>query len=152
MNEKTIAAISTAQGQGGIGIIRISGNNAIEIADRVFESVNNKKLSDLEGYRASYGKAVEDGEMLDEVVAILYRNPHSFTGEDIVELCCHGGLYVTRRVLRAVINAGAVLAEPGEFTKRAFLNGKMDLSQAQAVMDIISAQSKQAAVELCAAS
>lgn len=145
MNEKTIAAISTAQGQGGIGVIRISGNNAIETADKVFESVNKKKLSDLEGYKASYGKAVEDGEMLDEVVAILYRCPHSFTGEDVVELCCHGGLYITRRVLRAVLNAGAVLAEPGEFTKRAFLNGKMDLSQAQAVMDIISAQSKQAA-------
>lgn len=145
MNEKTIAAISTAQGQGGIGIIRISGNNAIEIADKVFEAVNGRKLSDTEGYKASYGKVTEDGEMLDEVVAIVYRNPHSFTGEDVVELCCHGGLYITRRVLRAVLNAGAVLAEPGEFTKRAFLNGKMDLSQAQAVMDIISAQSKQAA-------
>ncbi len=145
MHEKTIAAISTAQGQGGIGVIRISGNNAIEIADKVFESVNKKKLAQLEGYKASYGKVSEDNEMLDEVVAIVYRCPHSFTGEDVVELCCHGGLYITRRVLRAVLNAGAILAEPGEFTKRAFLNGKMDLSQAQAVMDIISAQSKQAA-------
>ena len=145
MVENTIAAISTAQGQGGIGIIRISGSNAIEIADKVFESVNGRKLSDTEGYRASYGKVVEDGEMLDEVVAVVYRNPHSFTGEDVVEICCHGGLYITRRVLRAVLNGGAVLAQPGEFTKRAFLNGKMDLSQAQAVMDIISAQSRQAA-------
>lgn len=145
MNEKTIAAISTAQGQGGIGIIRISGNNAIEIADKVFKSVNGKKLSDTEGYRASYGMVCENSEMLDEVVAIVYRCPHSFTGEDIVELCCHGGLYITRAVLRAVINSGAVLAQPGEFTKRSFLNGKMDLSQAQSVMDIISAQSKQAA-------
>ena len=145
MNSNTIAAISTAQGQGGIGIIRISGSNAIEIADKVFVAVNKKTLSSLGGYQASYGKAVKDGEIIDEVVAILYRNPKSYTGEDVVELCCHGGLYVTRSVLRAVIESGAVLAEPGEFTKRAFLNGKMDLSEAQAVMDIISAKSKQAA-------
>lgn len=145
MNENTIAAISTAQGQGGIGIIRISGNNAIEIADKIFKSVSGKSLSAMEGYRASYGKAVDGDEMLDEVVAIVYRSPKSFTGEDVVELCCHGGLYITRRVLRAVLDNGAVLAQPGEFTKRAFLNGKMDLSEAQAVMDIISAQSRQAA-------
>ena len=145
MNNKTIAAISTAQGQGGIGIIRISGDKAVEIADKVFVSVNNKTLSSLEGYRVSYGKAVKDGEMIDEIVAIIYRNPKSYTGEDVVELCCHGGLYVTRSVLRAVIEAGAILAEPGEFTKRAFINGKMDLSEAQAVMDIISAKSNQAA-------
>ncbi len=145
MSEKTIAAISTAQGQGGIGIIRISGKDAIEIADKVFVSVSEKKLASMEGYRASYGKAVDENEMLDEVVAILYRAPRSFTGEDVVEICCHGGLYITRRVLRAVLDKGAVLAEPGEFTKRAFLNGKMDLNEAQAVMDIISAQSRQAA-------
>ena len=145
MFDKTIAAISTAQGQGGIGIIRISGDNAIEIADKVFVSANNKTLSSMEGYRAAYGKAISNGELLDEVVAVLYRNPRSYTGEDVVELCCHGGLYVTRSVLRAVLDSGATLAEPGEFTKRAFLNGKMDLSEAQAVMDIISAKSKQAA-------
>ncbi len=145
MSNNTIAAISTAQGQGGIGIIRISGDKSIEIADKVFVSLNKKPLSSLSGYQASYGKAVKDGEMIDEVVAILYRNPKSYTGEDVVELCCHGGLYVTRSVLRAVLENGAVLAEPGEFTKRAFLNGKMDLSEAQAVMDIISAKSKQAA-------
>ncbi|MBR2723978.1 MAG: tRNA uridine-5-carboxymethylaminomethyl(34) synthesis GTPase MnmE [Ruminococcus sp.] len=145
MKDNTIAAISTAQGQGGIGIIRISGEKAIEIADRVFVPLNKKPLSSLFGYQASYGKAVRDGEVLDEVVAILYRNPKSYTGEDVVELCCHGGLYVTRSVLRAVLENGATLAEPGEFTKRAFLNGKMDLSEAQAVMDIISAKSKQAA-------
>ncbi len=144
MSEKTIAAISTAQGQGGIGIIRISGKKAIEIADKVFKSVSGKSLSSMDGYRAAYGKAVDNNEMLDEVVAIVYRAPKSFTGEDVVELCCHGGLYVTRSVLRAVLENGATLAEPGEFTKRAFLNGKMDLSEAQAVMDIISAQSRQA--------
>jgi len=145
MTDKTIAAISTAQGQGGIGIIRISGKNAIDIADKVFVPLNKKPLSSLCGYQASYGKAAFDGEIIDEVVAILYRNPKSYTGEDVVELCCHGGLYVTRSVLRAVLESGAVLAQPGEFTKRAFLNGKMDLSEAQAVMDIISAKSKQAA-------
>lgn len=145
MNEKTIAAISTAQGQGGIGIIRISGSDAISVADRVFQSASGKKLADMTGYRAAYGKAVDESEMLDEVVAVLYRAPHSYTGEDVVELCCHGGLYITRRVLRVVLDKGAVLAEPGEFTKRAFLNDKMDLSEAQAVMDIISAKSKQAA-------
>ncbi|MBQ2943990.1 MAG: tRNA uridine-5-carboxymethylaminomethyl(34) synthesis GTPase MnmE [Ruminococcus sp.] len=144
MSEKTIAAISTAQGQGGIGIIRISGEKAIEIADKVFVAASGKRLEALEGYRASYGKVMENNEMLDEVVAIVYRAPKSFTGEDVVELCCHGGLYVTRSVLRVVLENGAVLAEPGEFTKRAFLNGKMDLSEAQAVMDIISAQSRQA--------
>ncbi len=145
MNEYTIAAISTAQGQGGIGVIRISGNDAISIADNIFVSVSGKKLCDMEGYRAAYGKVQENSELIDEVVAIVYRAPHSYTGENIVELCCHGGLFVTREVLRAALNSGAVLAEPGEFTKRAFLNGKMDLSEAQAVMDIISAQSKQAA-------
>lgn len=145
MKEKTIAAISTAQGQGGIGIIRISGSEAIAVADRVFKSARGTTLSEIEGYRALYGKVTENGEMLDEVVAALYRAPHSFTGEDVVELCCHGGLYITREVLRTVLQNGATIAEPGEFTKRAFLNGKMDLSQAQGVMDIISARSRQAA-------
>lgn len=145
MSEYTIAAISTAQGQGGIGVIRISGSDSIEIADKVFVSVSGKKLCDMEGYKASYGKVFENDEMIDEVVAIVYRAPFSYTGENVVEICCHGGLFVTREVLRAVLSAGATLAQPGEFTKRAFLNGKMDLSEAQAVMDIISAQSKQAA-------
>ncbi len=146
MADTTIAAISTAQGQGGIGIVRVSGISATTIADKVFVSQSGKSLSEFEGYKASYGKAVDNsGETLDEVVAIVYRAPRSYTGENVVELCCHGGLYVTRQVLRAVLDAGAVLAEPGEFTKRAFLNGKMDLSQAQAVMDIISARSSMAA-------
>lgn len=145
MTDRTIAAISTAQGEGGIGIIRISGSDAIAVADRVFVSISDKKLSTLKGYRASYGKIVSDNQVIDEAVAVLYRAPHSYTGEDVVELCCHGGLYVTRQVLRAVIDEGASLAEPGEFTKRAFINGKMDLCEAQSVMDIISAQSRQAA-------
>lgn len=145
MKDTTIAAISTPQGEGGIGIIRISGADSTIIADKIFESINDKKLADMKGYRAAFGKIVSDGEILDEAVCLVYRAPHSFTGEDTVEICCHGGLYVTRQILRAVLSCGATLAEAGEFSKRAFINGKMDLCKAQAVMDIISARSRQAA-------
>ncbi len=144
MNDATIAAISTPQGEGGIGIIRISGEDSTAVADRIFESVNGKKLSEMKGYRAAFGKIVSDNEILDEVVCLVYRAPHSYTGEDTVEICCHGGIYVTRQILRAVLSCGASLAEAGEFSKRAFINGKMDLCKAQAVMDIISAKSRQA--------
>lgn len=146
MNEnRTIAAISTAQGEGGIGVIRISGDDALLIADKVFKSVNNKKIADMKGYSATFGKVCENGEEIDEAVALVFRNPHSYTGEDVVEISCHGGIYITRRVLRAVLNAGAVPALAGEFTKRAFLNGKIDLTEAEAVIDIISAKSAGAA-------
>ena len=141
----TIAAISTAQGEGGIGVIRISGDNAIEIADRVFKNINGRKLSDLKGYTAAYGRLLQNGEELDEAVALVFRAPHSYTGEDVVELSCHGGLYITAQALRTVLENGAIPAEPGEFTKRAFLNGKIDLTEAEAVADIISAKSKSAA-------
>lgn len=145
MSNKTIAAISTAQGAGGIGIIRISGDNAIDIADKVFKSVSGKKISDIKGYTALYGSVYSDGNKIDECVALLFRNPHSYTGENVVELSCHGGLVVIKNVLRAVLNSGAVLAEAGEFTKRAFLNGKMGLTEAEAVMDIIGAKGNQSA-------
>ena len=141
----TIAAISTAQGEGGIGVIRVSGDGAIEIADKVFNNINNKKLSDMKGYTAAFGSIVFEGEKLDEAVALVFRAPHSYTGEDVVELSCHGGMYITKQVLRAVLEAGAVPAEAGEFTKRAFLNGKLDLTEAEAVIDIISAKSRSAA-------
>lgn len=144
MNESTIAAISTAQGAGGIGIIRISGDKAIDIADKLFVSFSGTKLSELEGYRAAYGKIVSDGETLDECVALVFRNPKSFTGEDVVELCCHGGMLITKLVLRAVLSNGARAAEPGEFSRRAFVNGKMNLSEAESIMNLISAQSKSA--------
>ena len=143
--EKTIAAISTANGQGGIGVIRISGENALDVAERVFVSVNDKRITEMKGYTAAYGRIVDDGEVLDEAVALVFRAPHSYTGENVVELSCHGGLYVTKRVLRAVLKNGAVPAEAGEFTKRAFLNGKMGLTEAEAVMDIISARGAQSA-------
>ena len=147
MNDQntTIAAISTAQGEGGIGVIRISGERAIEIADAVFKNINGKKLADMKGYTAVYGSIQYENEKLDEAVALVFRAPHSYTGENVVELSCHGGIYITRQVLRAVLEAGAKPAEAGEFTKRAFLNGKLDLTEAEAVMDIISAKSRSAA-------
>ncbi len=145
MENNTIAAISTAQGEGGIGVIRISGSNAFEIADKVFENVNHKKIAEMKGYTAAFGKISENGEKIDEAVALVFREPHSYTGENVVELSCHGGIVVTKQVLRAVLNAGAVPASAGEFTKRAFLNGKLDLTEAEAVIDIITAKSRTAA-------
>ena len=141
----TIAAISTAKGVGGIGVIRISGDDAIKIASKVFVPFNNStKVIDMKGYTAKYGKVVKNGEVIDEAVLLIFRAPYSYTGEDVAEIFCHGGLFVTREVLRAILDEGAVLAGPGEFTKRAFLNGKVDLSQAESVMDIISARSRRA--------
>lgn len=145
MNNKTIAAISTAQGEGGIGVIRISGDDALIIADKIFKGVNGKRIINMQGYTAAFGKVIENGGKIDEAVALVFRAPHSYTGEDVVELSCHGGVYITKQVLRTVFNAGAVPAQAGEFTKRAFLNGKIDLTEAEAVIDIIRAKSKSAA-------
>lgn len=141
----TIAAISTAQGQGGIGVIRVSGGQAFTIVDKIFKSVSGKKIMDIKGYTALFGHIYNNEEVLDEAVVLKYVAPKSFTGENVVEISCHGGMYITKEVLNAVIMAGASLAEPGEFTKRAYLNGKMDLTEAESVMDIISAKSKSAA-------
>lgn len=144
---KTVAAISTAQGVGGIGVVRISGENAPQIADKVFKPYicsQENCLSRLKGYTAKYGKVMDNGEFIDDAIALVFKAPHSYTGENVVEISCHGGLYLTRRLLRAVLSAGATLAEPGEFTKIAFLNGKMDLSQAEGVMDLISAKGERA--------
>ena len=141
----TVAAISTAQGQGGIGIIRISGKDSFAIADKIFKSVSKKKVQDIPGYTALFGYVYKDKEIIDEAVVLKFAAPKSFTGENVVEISCHGGLYVTKEVLSAVISAGAEPAGPGEFTKRAYLNGKMDLTEAESVMDIISAKSKSAA-------
>ena len=141
----TIAAISTAQGEGGIGVIRISGEEAITIADNIFRNINGKHLSDMKGYTAAFGKVIFEGEEIDEAVALVFRAPHSYTGENVVELSCHGGIFLTRQVLRAALAAGAVPAQAGEFTKRAFLNGKIDLTEAESVMDLISAKSRSAA-------
>lgn len=140
----TVAAIATPNSSGGIGVIRISGENAIDVADSVFKSVSGKKLADLNGYSALFGHIYDSGELIDEAVALIFRAPKSYTGENVAEISCHGGLYVTQRVLRAVLSNGAMPAEAGEFTKRAFLNGKIDLAKAESVMNIISAQGKQA--------
>lgn len=141
----TVAAISTAQGQGGIGVIRVSGEDSFTIVDKIFKSVSGKKIMDIKGYTALFGHIYNNEEVLDEAVVLKYVAPKSFTGENVVEISCHGGMYITKEVLNAVIMAGAYLAEPGEFTKRAYLNGKMDLTEAESVMDIISAKSKSAA-------
>ena len=142
---KTIAAISTAAAPGGIGIIRISGEDARAVGDRVFKAVAGEKLIKAAGYTCRFGHVyAEDGTRLDECIATVFAAPKSFTGEDVVELSCHGGLYILKAVLKAVFAAGAYPAEAGEFTRRAFMNGKMDLAQAEAVMQLISAQGREA--------
>ncbi len=139
--DDTIAAISTAMTASGIGIVRVSGPAAFEIADRVYRGKNGKKLSRQKANTIHYGWIVgEDGENIDEVLVMLMKAPHSYTGEDTVEIDCHGGVIAMRRILEQLLRNGARPAEPGEYTKRAFLNGRIDLSQAEAVMDIISAK------------
>ncbi|MCD7884113.1 MAG: tRNA uridine-5-carboxymethylaminomethyl(34) synthesis GTPase MnmE [Lachnospiraceae bacterium] len=141
----TIAAISTALGGSGIAIVRISGSDAIQVGDRVFTFAGGKqKLSDKESHTIHYGYVVDDGKTIDEVLVSLMRSPRSFTTEDTVEINCHGGIYATKRVLDTVLKNGARLAEPGEFTKRAFLNGRIDLSQAESVIDVIQAKNEYA--------
>ena len=135
--DKTIAAISTPAGRGGISVIIISGQDAVKIADEVF---SGKNLSAVKSHTVHYGFIKRDGETIDEVLVTVMRAPKTFTREDVVEISAHGGTITARRVLDAVIAAGAEMAEPGEFTKRAFLNGRIDLSQAEAVIDIINAE------------
>ena len=145
MQADTIAAIATAPGEAGVGMLRISGARAIEVTDAVFRAASGKRLKDAETQRVLYGHVVdEEGAPIDEVLALVMRAPHSYTREDVVELSCHGGSIVLRRVLGRVLAAGARSAERGEFTKRAFLSGRLDLSQAQAVMEIVSARTDRA--------
>lgn len=142
----TIAAISTAAAPGGIGIVRISGENACEIADKVFRAKSGRKVVEMKGYSAAFGEAfTSNGEKIDDVVALVMLAPKSYTGENTVELSCHGGLVVTQNLLNSLISAGAKPAEKGEFTKRAFINGKLDLSQAEAVIQLVNAGSEQSA-------
>lgn len=143
--EDTIAAIATAMAPSGIGIVRISGPEAVAVADRLYRGKKKeKKLADMKSHTIHYGWIVEKEQVLDEVLVMLMRGSHSYTGEDTVEIDCHGGVLAVKRVLEAVLHAGARIADPGEFTKRAFLNGRIDLSQAEAVMDVISAKSEYA--------
>ena len=142
MRTDTIAAIATAMSSSGIGIIRISGDEAVGIVDRIFSMKNGKKLSDMPTHTIHYGHIKDVDEVIDEVMVVLMRGPKSYTREDTVEIDCHGGVYVMKRILETVIKYGARPAEPGEFTKRAFLNGRIDLSQAESVIDIINAKSE----------
>ncbi len=151
MYDDTIAAIATGMTDAGISIIRISGDRAIEVADSIFCSKSGKKLIDQKSHTMHFGYIVDnqsENELkneIDEVLVSIMRNPHSYTGEDTVEINCHGGIYLTNKILEVVLNNGIRLAEPGEFTKRAFLSGKMDLSKAEAVMDLISSKNDFAA-------
>ena len=145
MNQDTIAAISTGMTNSGIGIVRISGENAIYIVDSIFRSASGKKiLTKVQSHMIHYGYIVDGEQVIDEVLVMLMRGPHSYTGEDTVEINCHGGVYAMNRILELVIRKGARPAQPGEFTKRAFLNGKMDLSQAEAVIDVITSENEYA--------
>ena len=137
----TIAAIASATGNSGIGVIRVSGSESVEIVDKIFKSnKKNKRLCDVASHTVHFGIIVDGDKTLDQVLVIVMKNPHSYTGEDTVEIDCHGGILILKKVLDLVIKSGARTAEPGEFTKRAFLNGKIDLSQAEAVMDLIHAK------------
>ena len=145
MIKETIAAIATGMSNSGIGIIRMSGPEAIEIADRVFVSKKKSfKLENAASHTVHYGNIVYGGEMIDEVLVIVMKAPNSYTREDVIEIDCHGGVFVMKRILNILIKSGARAAEPGEFTKRAFLNGRIDLSQAEAVIDIINSKNQYA--------
>lgn len=136
-----IVAISTPAGMGGIAVIRLSGKGCIELVDTVFSSPNNKKLSEQKANTIHFGSIIKDDVILDEVLVSIFKSPHSFTGEDIVEISCHGSIYIQQNILQLLISEGASLARPGEFTQRAFINGKMDLSQAESVADLIASSS-----------
>ncbi|MBR2406095.1 MAG: tRNA uridine-5-carboxymethylaminomethyl(34) synthesis GTPase MnmE [Clostridia bacterium] len=143
---KVIAAISTPISPAGLGVIRVSGDGAVELAAQVFSPVNQARaLTALAGYQAAYGHVADAEGVIDECVATVFRAPHSYTGEDVVEFSCHGGVYLLQRTLRALFAVGAAPAAAGEFTRRAFLNGKMDLTRAEAVMDLIGAEGRLAA-------
>ncbi len=139
LDQSTICAISTSPGMGAIAVIRLSGNESIQITDKIFSSPNkDKSLRNQKANTLHFGQIISGNEVVDEVVVALFKSPHSFTGEDIVEISCHGSVYIQQKILEILIENGARMALPGEFTQRAFLNGKMDLSQAEAVADVIA--------------
>lgn len=141
IDESVICAISTAPGAGAIALIRLSGKGCIELADTLFVSPSGKQLKESAANTVHFGQLYDDNQLIDEVLITLFRGPHSFTGEDSVEISCHGSVYIQQRLLQLLVSRGARLALPGEFTQRAFLNGKMDLSQAEAVADLIASSS-----------
>ena len=142
MERDTIAAVATGFSNSAISIVRMSGDGCIEVADRIFSSRAGFSLEKCASHTVHHGWIADGDELIDEVIAVVMRAPRTYTGEDTVEINCHGGSYVTERVLETAVKYGARLAEPGEFTRRAFLNGKMDLSQAEAVGDLIASQNE----------
>ena len=141
MKTDTIAAIATAMSNSGIGVIRISGEDAVKIADKIYRSKNGKKnLSNQKTHTIHYGYIFDEDFLIDEVMVLIMRAPHSFTAEDTIEIDCHGGMLVMNKIFETILKNGARVAEPGEFTKRAFLNGRIDLTKAEAVMDLIESQ------------
>jgi tRNA modification GTPase len=138
--DTTICALATPSGNGALAVIRISGKDALDIADKVFVSSKNKKLKAQKAYTSHFGKIYDDNELIDEVLVSLFKAPHSYTGEDSAEISCHGSGYIRQRILNLLIKHGALPAGPGEFTQRAYLNGKMDLAQAEAVADLIASE------------
>ena len=144
MRKDTIAAIATAMTNSGIGIVRISGDEAFDIIKKIYRGKNNKDLSKVKSHTIHYGYIMDGEETIDEVLVMIMKGPHSYTGEDTVEIDCHGGVFVVKKILETVIKYGARPADPGEFTKRAFLNGRMDLSQAEAVIDVINSKNEYA--------
>lgn len=143
-NRSTIVAIGTRPGEAAIGIVKLSGDNSIFIADKIFRSKSKKKLSEIDTYNMLYGHIIDiEGNTIDEVVVTLMKKPKSYTREDVVEINCHGGIIATTKIMELCIESGARIAEPGEFTKRAFLNGRIDLSQAEAVIDLVRSRTEQ---------
>lgn len=142
--EHTICAVSTPKGMGGIAVIRLSGKNAFTIAEKVFRTPKNRPLTAYPLRQAIYGRIYDRNDLLDEGICVLYQSPHSYTGEDMVEISCHGSIYIQDHLLQSLISHGAVLAQPGEYTQRAFLNGKIDLTQAESVADLIASASRSA--------
>lgn len=142
MSERTIAAIATPLGEGSLGVIRISGDDALKVADKVFRTFSGEKLYEKAGYTAAYGEIVDGDKIIDDGVALVFKAPKSYTGEDVVEISIHGGRLMLKEALRIILQNGAFMAEPGEFTKRAFLNGKLDLTRAESIMGLISANSE----------
>ena len=142
LNKDTIVALATASGAGAIAIIRLSGENAITIADQVFESVSGKQLSQQKTHTVHLGHIMDGAKTIDQVLVTIFKNPNSYTGENVVEISCHGSTFIQQQIIQLLLRKGAKIAEAGEFTLRAFLNGKLDLSQAEAVADLIASDNE----------
>ncbi|HOD09728.1 MAG TPA: tRNA uridine-5-carboxymethylaminomethyl(34) synthesis GTPase MnmE, partial [Flavobacterium sp.] len=142
ISNETIVALASPSGAGAIAVIRISGQNALPIAESVFQSVSGKKISNQKTHTIHLGHIVEEGKTYDQVLLSIFKNPNSYTGEDVIEISCHGSTYIQQQIIQLLLRKGCRMAQAGEFTLRAFLNGKLDLSQAEAVADLISSDNE----------